>query len=394
LVVAEVALAFVLLIGAGLMLQTVNRLLQQSPGFRTDNLLTFDLYQSGFQSEANREKEDLVQVARTKDIVEQVRRLPGVEAVAAVNYGLLDGTIGVHAGLKAEGSNTVNPDAGFAVRARAVSATYFQTLGITLLKGRPFTDADDVHGASVAIVNEHMARKFWGTLDVLGKRFTGGPEENGKQPWAEIVGVVSDAREFLVRDEPVAEYYMPLYQGGPSGVSLLVRTTVKPEAVATTVTKQIWRSYPDLPVTHIATMRAVIEQSVGNEKLHAALLAVFGGIGLLMTLAGVYGVIAYAVERRIQEIGIRVALGASRKDVLILVCKHAFAPILIGIVIGVPIALLAQRAIASELYGVKATDPTTFSVVALLMVMVAAFACWVPARRALRVDPMVALRYE
>jgi predicted permease len=333
-----------------------------------------------------------VQVAQAKDIV--VRQLPGVEAVAAANYGLLDGTMAVHGGLKVEASSTVDSDAGFAIRVRAVSPTYFRTLWISLLKGRLFTDADDLHSPSVAIVNENMARKFWGTLDVLGKRFTVGPEENGKQPWAQIVGVVTDAREFLVRDKPVAQYYLPLYQGILRGASLLVRTTVKPEALANTVTKQIWHTYPDLPVTHIAALQTVIQQSVGNEKLHAALLAVFGGVGLLMALAGTYGVIAYAVERRTQEIGIRIALGASRRDVLILVCRHALLPVLIAIAIGVPAALLAQRAIASELYGVKATDPVTFAFCALLMVLVAGVACGVPARRALQVDPMVALRYE
>jgi putative ABC transport system permease protein len=394
LVAGEIALAFVLLLGAGLMLQTLGRLLRQNPGFRTDHLLTFELYQSALQSEADRKKDAPAEVARTRDIVEQVRALPGVEQAAAASYGLLGGMIGVHGGLRVEGSTVVDQNASFAVRARAVSPGYFETLGIRLVKGRAFTEADGLNSAPVAIVNEQMARKFWGTLEVLGKRFTSDSDENGKPPWAEIVGVVTDARESLVRDEPVAEFYAPLYQGLAGGATLLVRSAGKPERLANTVTNTIWRAYPDLPVTHVMTMEAVIEKSVGNERLHTALLAAFAMTGLLMALAGTYGVIAYAVERRTQEIGIRMALGAGRTDVLALVGKQALLPVVAGLAIGIPVALVAERAIRSELYGVRATDPATYLAAALLMLLVAAVACLVPARRAMRVDPMVALRYE
>jgi putative ABC transport system permease protein len=173
-----------------------------------------------------------------------------------------------------------------------------------------------------------------------------------------------------------------------------VRTSQKPETLAGTITKLIWSAYPDLPVTHLTTITATIALSVGDQKLHAVLLAIFAGTGLFMALAGTYGVIAYAVERRTQEIGIRIALGASRSDVLLLACKHAFLPLLVGVAIGILVALVAQRAIASELYGVKPTDPITFAATALLMVSVAGLACWVPARRATKVDPLITLRYE
>ena len=394
LVVSEVSLAFVLLVGAGLMLQTFERLLTQNPGFRTDNVLTFDLYRPALESDANRKKDAAAQVQQTKNIVQQVQGLPGVEGVAASNYALLDGTISVHGGLRVEGSSTISPDAGFAVTARYVSPAYFRTLGLALLRGRGFADTDVLGTAPVAIINERMAKKFWGTLDVLGQRFNTSTDEKGIEEWSEVVGVVTSTRDVIVKEEPDAEYYMPLYQGGMSGSVLLVRTASNPETLAGTITKQIWSVYPDLPVSHVMTLRATIEKSAGNEKLHATLLTIFAGIGLLMALAGTYGVVAYAAERRTQEIGVRIALGATRHHVLLLVCRHAFFPVLVGIAVGVPVALAAQRAIASELYGVKATDPLTFTAAALLMILVAGIACWIPARRATHVDPMIVLRYE
>ncbi len=394
LVSGEVALAFVLSVGAGLMLQTFGRLLTQNPGFRTDNVLTFDLYRPALESDADRKKDIPAQVEQTKNIVQQVQRLPGVEGVAASNYALLDGTISVHGGLRVEGSDAVDPDTAFAVTTRYVSPTYFKTLGLALLRGRGFADTDVRGTAPIAIVNERMAKKYWGTLDVLGKRFTTSTDDKGVEEWSEVVGVVTSARDIFVKEEPDAEYYVPLYQGGMKGSTLLVRTTSNPETLAGTITKQIWSAYPDLPVSHVTTLRATIEKSVGNEKLHATLLTIFAGTGLLMALAGTYGVIAYAVERRTQEIGIRIALGATRGDVLLLVCRNAFFPVLVGIAVGVPVALAGQRALASELYGVKATDPFTFAAAALLMILVAGIACWIPAHRATHVDPMVALRCE
>ncbi len=394
LVIGETALAFVLLIGAGLMLQTLQHLLAQGTGFPTKNLLTLDLNRPQLEDEADRKKDATAKVQQTENILEQIQSLSGVRNVAAANYGLLDGTVFVHGGLNVEGSATVDPNQGFAVAGRYVSPTYFKTLGLAVLRGREFNEQDTLSSSPVAIVNERMARKYWGTLEVLGKRFTSSKNKKGDAVWSEVVGVVTDAREFQVRDEPVPEYFLPLYQGDGKASNLLVRTTRDPEAMAGTIAKRIWSAYPDLAVTHIMTIRTTIEKSVGSEKLHAVLLGVFAGTGLLMALAGAYGVIAYAVERRTQEIGIRMALGARREDVLLLVGRHAFAPVLVGMAMGIPAALFAQRAIAGELYGVKATDPLTFAIVALLMVLIAGIGSYVPALRAMRVDPMVALRHE
>jgi putative ABC transport system permease protein len=393
LVAGEMALAFVLLIAAGLMTQTLWRLLKQDTGFRTENLLAFDLYQTGLQSEAEKQKNAQTRIAHAKAILQEVQRLPGVQNAAAVSPGLLNGEMAVHGGLSVEGSNVTNDDQGFAVTVRHVSPTYFKTLGLTLRQGREFNEQDSPQSARVAIVNERMAKRYWGTIDVLGKHISTFNDGKGNKLWSEIVGVVGDARDIDVRNEPHAEYYVPLFQDASSS-SLLVRTTGEPAALIPTVTKQIWNQYPDMPVTNVMTVREVIEKSVGNEKLHAVLLGVFAGTGLLIALAGTYGVIAYVVERKTQEIGIRIALGASRRDVLVLIGKHAFVPVVAGIGAGIPVALAAQRAVASQLYGVKPSDPATFVGGALLMIFVAGVACWVPGRRATRVDPMVALRYE
>jgi predicted permease len=389
LVAGEIAMAFVLLIGAGLMTQTVWRLLRQDPGFRTENLLAFDLYRPSLQSESDRKKNAPVQIAQIKAILESVQRLPGVQSVAAVNPGVLNGVVAVHGGLRLEDSDVTGDDNGFAVTVRHVSPGYFKTLGIALRRGREFSEQDSAESGRVAIVNERMAKHYWGTVDVVGKHL----DTFNDGVWSEIVGVVSDSRDVEIRDEPHAEYYVPLLQD-TTGSCLLVRAGGNPSALIPTVTKQIWSEFPELPVTSVMSVQQAIEKYAGNEKLQAVLLGAFAGTGLLLALAGTYGVIAYAVERQKREIGIRIALGASRSDVLVLVGKHAFLPVLAGIAVGVPVAIAAEKAIASELYGVRPIDPLTFTVAALLMICVAAAACWVPGRRAMRVDPMVALRYE
>jgi predicted permease len=394
LMAGEIAVAFVLLIGAGLMAQTLWQLLRQDTGLRTENVLSFSLRGSESRSAEDRKRFAAVQIEKTKRLVQEIGGLPGIENVAAVNYELLDGTFGADGDFRVEGFDTATSDDGFPIKMRYVSPTYFKTLGLAIVRGREFSENDVAGTVPVAIVNEKMAQKYWGTVDVLGKRLSISKDEKGNAIWSEVVGVVANAREFLVREGPEPEYYVPLYQGTETGTSLLVRTAREPEAMIKTISNQIWSAYPDLPVAKVTTLQATIEKSVGDERLHALLLGAFAGTGLLMALAGTYGVIAYAVERRTQEISIRVALGASKKDVLFLVGRHAFLPVLAGIGIGVPVALGAQRAIASELYGVKATDPVTFVVGAVLMILVAGVACWVPGRRAMRVDPMVALRHE
>jgi putative ABC transport system permease protein len=243
-------------------------------------------------------------------------------------------------------------------------------------------------------VNEAMAREFWGTLNVLGKRISVSKDAEGNPEWNEIVGVVANARDVSIEAQADPECFLALFQWGVSSHHLIVRTGANPDALADTISRQIWASYPDQPVTHVTTLTRTIAESVGDQRMHTVLLSVFAGTGLLLALLGVYGVVSYSVARRTQEIGVRMALGAGRTDVLRVVMRQGLILVATGAALGTAGALGATRVIASELYGVKSSDPWTFSGAFLLVLIVGCLACWVPARRAMRVDPMVALRYE
>ncbi len=393
LVVLEVALAFILLIGSTLMMQTLAHLLRQNPGFRTDHLLTFDLPQPPQWKGKDSEGRTAGQIARLKEMLAQVRRLPGVEVVAS-DHGILDGMAFEHSGLKLEGALPQYLAVDEGVIERYVSPGYFRMLGISLLRGREFEEQDERGGHKVIVVNEAMARRFWGTLDVVGKRIGVSWEGKGTPEWSEIVGVVANVRDVAVQEEPSPEYFLAMFQWGMGSHYLMVRTQGSPDALAGAISRQIWASYPDQPLTHVMTLTKTIAESVGDQRMHTVLLGVFAGVGLAMALLGVYGVVSYSVARRTQEIGVRMALGAGQAEVLRMVMRQGLTLVACGAAIGVAGALAAVRVIASELYGVKSSNPGTFSGGAALILIVGCLACWVPARRAMRVDPMVALRYE
>jgi predicted permease len=394
LVVLEVALAFVLLIGSTLMMQTLSHLLHQNPGFRTDHLLTFDLHQPPNWDLKDPEEMAIGQINRLRDIVAQVRRLPGVEEVAASDHALLNGMMYEHSGLRLEGALPEHSAVTEGVVARYTSPGYFQMLGMPLVRGREFEEQDARAAHKVAVVNETMARRFWGTLDVVGKRLSESTYGKDSPVWSEIVGVVANARDVSIQDDAGPEYFLALFQAGVSSHCLIVRTQANPDALANTVSRQIWASYPDQPLTHVMTLNKTISESVGDQRLHAVLLGVFAGVGLALALLGVYGVVSYSVARRTQEIGVRMALGAGQATVLRMVLRQGLTLVALGAAIGAIAALGAVRVIASELYGVKPSDPWTFFAGATLILLIGCLACWIPARRAMRVDPMVALRYE
>jgi len=394
LVVAEVALAFVLLTGSTLMMQTLAHLLYQNPGFRTDHLLTFDLPQPPKWDEKKDEALAESQIARMKQILTGVRRLPGVEDVAASDHGVLNGMYFSHAGTKLEGVPPEKAAVLEGLTSRYLSPGYFRMLGISLLRGREFEERDARTSTNVAIVNEAMARKYWDTLDVVGKRISVSTDEKGNPAWDEIVGVVSNVRDLNIQDEAQPEFFLALFQSGVSSHHLVVRTRTNPEAMTGTISRQIWASFPDQALTHVMTLTRTIADSVGDQRLHTALLGIFAALGLAVALLGIYGVVSYSVARRTQEIGVRMALGAARGDVLRMVLRQGLTLVGVGAVIGAVGALGATRVIASELYGVTPTDPWTFFGAIALMLLVGCFACVIPARRAMRVDPIVALRYE
>lgn len=394
LVVLEVALAFVLLVGSTLMTLTLSHLLHQNPGFRTDHLLTFDLPQSSTWDPDGQSAGAKKQAEQFKNLVEQVQRVPGVAAVTASDHGVLSGMQMMHSNLQVDGALPLASKEERHASARYVYPSYFQTLGIPLVRGREFTYRDRADTAAVVLVNEAMARTYWGTLDVLGRRISVSTDGKGKPLWNEVVGVVADAREINLRSRGSPVYFLSLLQGGTGSIHLLVRTLTDPQALSGAISHQIWSSYPDQPVTHIMTMTRTISESVGDERLRSILLIIFAGIGFALALVGVYGVISYSVARRVPEIGIRMTLGAAPADVLRMTLRQGLWPVVFGILFGAAGAFGFTRVIASQLYGVQPADPATFLGSAALLLFVAALACSIPARRAARVDPLVALRYE
>jgi predicted permease len=393
LVTLEVALAFVLVVGSVLMTLTFSRLLHQDPGFRTDHLLSFDLPQPPLTDSNN--AENIMQPSYIREIFRKIQQVPGVAEVTASDHGVLTGMMMMQGGLLVDGAIPPFSKEARSAAARYVHPNFFRVMGIPILRGREFTDRDSGSATAqrVVLVNAAMAREYWGTLDALGKRISMSKDDKGKPVWNEVVGVIADAREVNLRGEPSPIYFLSMLQGGTGSLHLLVRTHTDPDAAAATISRELWTAYPDQPVTHLMTMSRNISES-GNERLRSVLLLVFAGIGFALALVGAYGVISYSVARRVQEIGIRMALGASPPNVLLMVLRQGLLPVALGVVLGAAAAFGLGRLIASQLYGVEPTDPATFIGAATLVLVVACLACCIPARRAMRVDPMIALRYE
>jgi predicted permease len=394
LVVVEVALAFVLLIGALLLMQTLAHLLYQNPGFRTEHLLTFELPQPPYVAGKDAEARATGQIARMKEILTQVKSLPGVTDAVGSDHGVLNGMMSSHAGLKLAGSLPGKSMISEGTVSRYVSPDYFRMLGVPILRGREFTERDALGKQPVFIVNEAMARKFWGTVDVLGKQISASQDANAKPVWGEIVGVVTNIRDLRIYREVQPEYFLPLYQSGVASHHVAVRSSTNREALIAAICERIWSRYPDQPVIKVSTVTATIAKSVGDQRMHTVLLGIFASLGLLLALLGVYGVVSYSVARRTQEIGVRAALGASRPDLLRMVLREGLSLVTAGICIGAGVAVAAARVIAGQLYGVQPGDPWTYLGSGVLMLLVGVSACVVPARRAMQVDPMMALRYE
>jgi predicted permease len=389
LVVGEAALSLILLAGAGLLLRSFVQVLKVDPGFRPEGVLTMQIA----LPDAKYSKPELIS-SFYHNLLDSIERLPGVEAAGAVSALPLGGQ-------NFSGTTTVDTaevpfdDTTPEADERLVTPDYFKAMGIPLIRGRYFTDDDTASSPPVTIVDETMAQTYWPHEDPIGKRLHIG-DRKAQLPWMTVVGVVGHVRNRTLEARSRVEHYGPEGQGPftSSSMGLAIHTFGNPMNMSTTVQKLVSSMDPDLPVYRVRTMSEVMGESVARRRLALILLAVFSGLALLLASIGIYGVTSYAVNQRQQEIGLRMALGARRGDVLSLVIGQGMLLTLAGLGIGLLAALALTRLMGSLLFAVRPADPLALGGAAVLLTLVALLAIFIPARRATKVDPMVALRYE
>ncbi|MBA3882985.1 MAG: ABC transporter permease [Chthoniobacterales bacterium] len=385
LIVTEVALAVVLLAGAGLLLRSFAQLARTEPGFTTERVLTMRL-----NLPPSRYDKPGATVSFAEQLLTNVRGLPGVRSVAAVSHPPFSYTD--RWPFAVEGRTA--PEQRLSADNRIVSANYYEVMGIALRRGRAFTEQDRAGQPGVIIINEAMARRTWADDDPIGKHIT--VYIAGREFPVTVVGVVADSRQVNLEQPTAPEMNFPLAQAANflRRVNLLVRTEIEPTSLVPAVRAEVWRLDAQLPLYNITTMRAAVDDSLSVRRFALYVLGLFASVALLLALSGIYGVIGHAVAQRTREIGIRMALGAARQDVLRLILGEGGKLALAGVAIGLGASYLITQFLRSLLYGITPTDPLTFTVVALLLLATALVACWIPARRASRVDPMIALRAE
>jgi putative ABC transport system permease protein len=387
LVIAEVALAMILLVSAGLLLQTLRNLHAIDAGFDPDNVLTLST-----RLPSPKYADPLKRVAYFEAVLERVRALPGV-ASAGFTSNLPFTSQGYTSAFRIEGrpfTPGTNPDALY----REVTNDYLQTLRARLTEGRLFGSEDRANSLPVVIINETFKHQYWPNESPLGKRIQ---TSGDNTPWQTIVGVVADVRERGLELDMKPAVYLPVVQlpfGWNNPHQLAIRTLMDPHAVAKTVREAVWAVDRDQPIADIRTMEDIVDLEVANHKQQTELLGAFAALALLLASLGIYGILSYLVTQRTREIGVRVALGASASDVTRLVVGRGIALTAIGIAIGAGTALAVTRSMSNLLVGVKAADPAIYATVAALLSIVALVACYLPAARAARVDPIVALREE
>lgn len=384
LVVGEIALAVVLTVGAGLLLHSFQKLVQVDPGFRTDNLLTMQVSLPGRLATADARR------AFYAGLFERLDAIPGVTATGGTTRLPL-GSTNVTTRVLVEG-RPMTPGEMPEVEMRRAVHRYFEAMGMPILRGRSFTAEDGPATQPVAVVNQTMARRLWPHEDPVGRRFKMGA--NPQTPWTTVIGVVGDVRHTGLDVEPVAEFYIWYTQGPPVAPFLVVRTTGDPAAIAETVRAELKAFEKDLAVYDMQTMTQVRAASVAGRRFVMALAMAFGLLALVLAAVGVYGVMALVVTERTQEIGVRLALGAEPRQVLGLIMRQGMVLAAAGIGVGLAGGLALGPLMAGQLYGIGAADPATLTGVPVLLLAVALLACVVPARRAMRVDPLTALRYE
>jgi putative ABC transport system permease protein len=390
LMVVETALALILLAGCGLMARTMISLNAVDPGFRPDHLLTARVVLSGpHWNDPER------RIAFFEALLSRVGAVPGVSRA------------GLTLSLPIEGSNwgSVFTVRDKPVPARAdlpssafvpVSAGYFETMGVTLRAGRTFDARDSAKAARVTIVNEAFARRMWPGEDPVGKQVKQGwPEDSGPgNPWREVVGVVGDVKLDGVDQDTPMQAFLPLAQAPSRSVAIVARTAGEPDALTRPVEAAVQDIEKELPVTRVMPMTRLMRDAVARQRLSTVILAVFAVVAIVLAAVGLYGVVAHSVTERTREIGVRMALGAEQSSVLRLFVVHGLATAAVGTIAGLAGAAALSRWLEDLLFGVQPTDPATFAAVAGLLLLVSVAACYLPARRAARVDPLVALRSE
>jgi putative ABC transport system permease protein len=411
LVIAEIALALVLLAASGLMVRSFIKLRQVDLGFTEHNVLTLRVPLPEGKYPTPKTADDPADpggLAFYEHLLEQIKSLPGVKSATAATLLPLGAGQGWGKFLTVEGSPADSIDKVPLVRFALISPEYFQTLGIPLRRGRSFSIDDRSNSQGVAIINETLARRFFPGQDPIGKTIWMGPPENllppdelevvNRFPRRLIVGVVSDVKGGSLNQPTPSLVYAPLTQhrreGWSNNLVLAVQTSTSADTLASAIREQVRALDPDQPVASVRTMDQLLDRTLSEAKFSLLLFGLFSGLALVLAAIGIYGVMATAVTQRTHEIGLRMALGAQKRDVLRLVISQGMRPVFIGIAAGLASAVALTRLMSTLLFGVRPTDPMTLTVITFLLATVAFLACYLPARRATKVDPMVALRYE
>jgi predicted permease len=389
LVIVETAMAMILLIGAGLLLRSFAHLLEVKPGFVTDNILTMQvgLPNQGYQEPQKR-------IAFLRQLETNLAAAPEVASVGFVTrLPLMSALNNITTFLVIEGRQIPageRPEIDF----RRASTGYFQTMGIPLLAGRLVTEQDVTNNSGSVLINEAMAKRFCSGEDPIGKRISTATSSGQQTQWQIIVGVVGNVRHLGLDVEPRPEIYYHTNSSPPFGPVVVIRTTSDPEKLISIARAKVRELDRDVPVSNVNTMKQLVAQSVAQRRFGMFLVTIFAALALVLAVIGIYGVVSYSVAQRTTEIGVRMALGASAADVLKLVLRKGMTLALIGVAIGLTGAFAATRLMSAMLFEVKPTDIATFSIVSVGLILVALLACYVPARRAMKVDPLVALRDE
>jgi putative ABC transport system permease protein len=390
LVVVEIALSLVLLVGAGLLIRSFIRLQNVDVGFNPEHLLTLrvELSDSKSQDFARR-------VNFYEEVIERVRALPGVEAAGIANAAPIE-TPGIRSAIVIENKPDPSPSQPQIANYRVISPDYFRTLGVPLLKGRLLSAQDTPQTTAVVVINQAMARRFWGNDDPVGRRFRLG-SRTPSAPWLTVAGVVGDMRQAGLGVAPFPELYMPFTQTHPNWARprvLFIRTAGDPSGLVGAVKSQIWSMDKNQTIYAVRTMEEIVDRWFAPRRFNMLLLGVFAALALALANVGIYGVISYAVSQRSHELGVRMALGAGRRDIFKLIVGQGLRLAIGGVSIGLIASLALTRWLKTLLFDVSATDPLIFGAITLLLLCVALLACWLPALRATKIDPMITLRSE